>query len=92
MSETTVFQAPRVRATVGYKRNMGTGTYETLNLEYSVEDNCRINKDSGEYEKVSEAFTRVADYVEAQLIARLKDIEEEAATATKATPKASKGK
>lgn len=83
MSETTtIFQAPRVRASVGYKRNMGQGTFETLSLEYSVEDNCRVNKETGEYEKVSEAFTRVADYVEAQLLARLKEIEEEAASVT----------
>lgn len=84
MSETTVFQAPRVRATVGYKRNMGQGTFETLNLEYSVEDNCRVDKETGDYEKVSDAFARVADFVEAQLVARLKEVEAEAASATKA--------
>lgn len=74
---TEVWQAPRVRATVGYKKNMGQGTYESLNLEYSVEDNVRRQQD-GTFEKVSDAFDRVADFVENQLLDRLAAVVKEA--------------
>lgn len=74
---TEVWQAPRVRATVGYKKNMGAGTYESLSLEYSVEDNVR-RKDDGTHERVAEAFDRVADFVEGQLLDRLAAVVKEA--------------
>jgi hypothetical protein len=76
---TEVWQAPRVRATVGYKKNMGAGTYESLSLEYSVEDNVR-RKEDGSFEKVSDAFDRVADFVEGQLLDRLAEVVKEANT------------
>ena len=66
---------PRVRTEVGYKKNMGAGTFETLTLEFSVEDNCR-RKDDG-WETVDEAFNRVAEYVEGQLLDRLSELVEE---------------
>jgi GTPase SAR1 family protein len=60
---------PRVGITLGYKRNMGN--YETLNMDFYVEDSAR------EGENVNDTFERVFKYVEKKLLTKLTDVEEE---------------
>lgn len=60
---------PRVGITLGYKRNMGN--YETLNMDFYVEDGPRNG------ENVDQCFERVFGYVEKKLIKKLNEVEAE---------------
>jgi len=47
-------------------RVINLGDYNTLKVDFSVEDSART-KENGELEKVDELFTRVFEYVESKL-------------------------
>lgn len=59
----------RVSCHVGYKRNMGN--FETLSLDFSVEDSARPG------EKVTEASERVYDFVSKMLVTKMNELNEE---------------
>jgi hypothetical protein len=55
--------ATKIKINVGYKVNMGN--YETLNLDFGIEDDQRPN------ETAAEAFDRVYAFVEKRLSAKV---------------------
>ena len=75
MHEVTKTEPTRVRVTLGMKVNMGN--YETLNIEFAVEDSAR----SGE--TAPQLTERVYSFVEKKLIEKVTEVREgggEAAT------------
>ena len=63
---------PRVSITLGYKVNMGN--FETLNVEFSVEDSQRSTEDS-----VDATAERIYKYVENKLLTKVREVKAELA-------------
>lgn len=58
----------KVKVTLGYKINMGPGTFETFSIEYGLE------ADSKEGESIGDAFRRVEDFVSDKLFAEVERV------------------
>ena len=63
---------PTVR--VELARVINLGDYNTLKIDFAVEDSARVKPD-GETEKIEELFTRVFNYVEKKLDEKVELVE-----------------